>query len=185
MTDPVLPSEPTAADRPMVSVVVPVKDSIRTIEACLRSIRAQTWEPLELVVIDNFSTDDTWEVVQELATHAEQAGPDAQAAGAPPDRAAGEAAGREGHQLQRADDEAGQRAGDEDRSQVEGHADSGLSRSIRRRSRPAARSACLERESCPRGRACRGVPGCPARLRTSGSPGWGEVPLGMLENMIA
>ena len=76
MTDPVLPSEPTAADRPMVSVVVPVKDSIRTIEACLRSIRAQTWEPLELVVIDNFSTDGTWEVVQELATHAEQAGPE-------------------------------------------------------------------------------------------------------------
>jgi glycosyltransferase involved in cell wall biosynthesis len=60
----------------MVSVVVPVKDSIRTIEACLRSIRAQTWEPLELVVIDNFSTDGTWEVVQELAHHAEQAGPE-------------------------------------------------------------------------------------------------------------
>jgi glycosyltransferase involved in cell wall biosynthesis len=60
----------------MVSVVVPVKDSIRTIEACLRSIRAQTWEPLELVVIDNFSTDGTWEVVQRYAHHAEQAGPE-------------------------------------------------------------------------------------------------------------
>src|SRR5689334_19947205 len=72
MTDPT----PSTADRPTVSVVVPVKDSIRTIEACLRSIRAQTWEPVELVVIDNFSTDGTWEVVQELATHAEQAGPE-------------------------------------------------------------------------------------------------------------
>ncbi len=64
----------TEAER--VSVVVPVKDSIRTIEACLRSIKAQTWAPLELVVIDNFSTDGTWEVVQELADHGEQAGPE-------------------------------------------------------------------------------------------------------------
>ena len=65
-----------SADRPLVSVVVPVKDSIRTIEACLRSIRAQTYEPLELIVIDNFSTDGTWEVARELAHHAEQAGPE-------------------------------------------------------------------------------------------------------------
>ncbi len=64
------------APRPTVSVVVPVKDSIRTIEACLRSIRAQTWEPLELIVIDNFSTDGTWEVAQRFAHHAEQAGPE-------------------------------------------------------------------------------------------------------------
>ena len=70
------PHDASTPDRPMVSVVVPVKDSIRTIEACLRSIRAQTWEPLELVVIDNFSTDGTWEVVEELAHHAEQAGPE-------------------------------------------------------------------------------------------------------------
>ena len=56
MTEPAHP-------KPMVSVVVPIKDSIRTVEACLRSIRAQTWEPLELVVIDNFSTDGTWDVV--------------------------------------------------------------------------------------------------------------------------
>jgi glycosyltransferase involved in cell wall biosynthesis len=65
-----------ATDRPLVSVVVPIKDSIRTVEACLASIRAQTWEPLELVVIDNFSTDGTWEVVQRYAHHAEQAGPE-------------------------------------------------------------------------------------------------------------
>lgn len=72
-------SPPAAAqggDRPLVSVVIPVKDSIRTIDACLRSILAQTWEPLELVVIDNFSTDGTWEIVEELAHHAEQAGPE-------------------------------------------------------------------------------------------------------------
>lgn len=66
----------SAPDRPLVSVVVPVKDGIRTIEACLRSIRAQTWDALELVVIDNHSTDGTWEVAQAWAHHAEQAGPE-------------------------------------------------------------------------------------------------------------
>ena len=65
-----------ATEQPMVSVVVPVKDGIRTIEACLRSIRAQTWEPLELVVVDNFSTDGTWEVAQRFAHQAVQAGPE-------------------------------------------------------------------------------------------------------------
>lgn len=69
-------SAPEATEVPVVSVVVPVKDGIRTIEACLRSIRAQTWPALELVVIDNFSTDGTWEVAQRFAHHAEQAGPE-------------------------------------------------------------------------------------------------------------
>ncbi|HEV2361703.1 MAG TPA: glycosyltransferase [Acidimicrobiales bacterium] len=64
-----------ADQREVVSVVVPTKDTVRTLERCLRSIREQTW-PVELVVIDNFSTDGTWEVAQELAHVAIQAGPE-------------------------------------------------------------------------------------------------------------
>lgn len=62
--------------RPLVSVIVPTKDAGRTIDACLASIRAQTWEPLELIVIDNFSSDGTWAAAQRYAHHAEQAGPE-------------------------------------------------------------------------------------------------------------
>jgi len=76
MTDPTPTSNANTSNRPMVSVVVPVKNAGRTFDACLRSIRAQTWEPLELIVIDNFSDDGTWEIAQELAHHAEQAGPE-------------------------------------------------------------------------------------------------------------
>ena len=54
---------------PLVSVVIPTKDSIRTIERCLRSIREQTWPAVELVVIDNYSEDGTWEVAQEAGGH--------------------------------------------------------------------------------------------------------------------
>ena len=56
--------------------MIPTKDSIRTIERCLRSIREQTWPAVELVVIDNYSDDGTWEVAQELADIAVQAGPE-------------------------------------------------------------------------------------------------------------
>ena len=48
---------------PLVTVVVPTKDVGRTLERCLASIRAQSWPSVELVVIDNFSSDDTFATV--------------------------------------------------------------------------------------------------------------------------
>jgi glycosyltransferase involved in cell wall biosynthesis len=65
-----------APGRPLVSVVVPTKDSVRTVDRCLRSICNQTWTALELVVVDNFSVDGTWEVAQRLASVSVQAGPE-------------------------------------------------------------------------------------------------------------
>lgn len=59
-----------------VSVVVPTKDVERTMERCLRSIRAQSWPEVEIVVVDNFSTDRTFQIAQELADVAVQAGPE-------------------------------------------------------------------------------------------------------------
>ena len=52
---------------PLVSVVVPTRDAGRTIETCLRSIRAQTWPALELIVVDNGSVDATWAVAERHA----------------------------------------------------------------------------------------------------------------------
>lgn len=64
------------SDRPLVSVVVPTKDVGRTLERCLASILGQTYDAIEVVVIDNFSTDDTFEVATRLAHRAIQAGPE-------------------------------------------------------------------------------------------------------------
>jgi len=51
---------------PLVSVVMPVKDGERFIAAALDSVFAQHYEPLEVVVVDDGSTDATAEIVQAL-----------------------------------------------------------------------------------------------------------------------
>jgi GT2 family glycosyltransferase len=60
----------------LVSVVVPTRDAGRTIETCLRSIRAQTWPALELIVVDNGSSDSTWAVAERHADLALRGGPE-------------------------------------------------------------------------------------------------------------
>jgi len=61
---------------PLVSVVVPTRNAGRTIDACLRSIRAQTWPALELIVVDNHSTDGTWQIAERHADLALRGGPE-------------------------------------------------------------------------------------------------------------
>jgi 2-polyprenyl-3-methyl-5-hydroxy-6-metoxy-1,4-benzoquinol methylase/GT2 family glycosyltransferase len=61
---------------PLVSVVVPTKDSGATLERCLTSVRAQDYPALEVVVVDNSSTDDTPRIAAELADVVVTAGPE-------------------------------------------------------------------------------------------------------------
>lgn len=46
-------------DKPLVSVIIPTKNSEATIEKCLRSIRNQTYPDVEIIVVDSFSADKT------------------------------------------------------------------------------------------------------------------------------
>jgi len=45
--------------KPIVSVIVPTKNSYNTLGSCLESIKNQTYTKIETVVVDNFSSDNT------------------------------------------------------------------------------------------------------------------------------
>jgi len=52
------------SNQSIVSVIVPTKNSESTISKCLRSIREQTYPNIEIIVVDNYSSDRTREIAQ-------------------------------------------------------------------------------------------------------------------------
>lgn len=60
----------------LVTVVVPTRNNRRTIEKCLQSVREQDYPAVELIVVDNFSTDGTVEIARRIADTVIQAGPE-------------------------------------------------------------------------------------------------------------
>ena len=46
-------------DPRLVSVIIPTYNNGATIERCLRSVRAQTYAAVEIIVVDNSSRDGT------------------------------------------------------------------------------------------------------------------------------
>ena len=53
--------------RPLVSVVIPVRDRRQLLERCLVALEAQTYRPFEVIVVDDGSTDGS---VEEALAHA-------------------------------------------------------------------------------------------------------------------
>lgn len=50
--------------RPLVSVCIPTYNNAETIAATLASVWNQTYYPIEIVVVDDHSSDGTWEILQ-------------------------------------------------------------------------------------------------------------------------
>ena len=60
----------------IVSVVVPTRNSEEFLSRCLASIRAQTYPAIEVIVVDNHSTDNTRAIASKLADVLVTAGPE-------------------------------------------------------------------------------------------------------------
>lgn len=68
--------ENTPSENPKISVIVPTRNSERFLETCLKSIRAQDYPNIELIVVDNFSTDGTEAIAVKWADAVYQIGPE-------------------------------------------------------------------------------------------------------------
>lgn len=51
---------------PLVSIIIPSKNSEQTIAECIRSIRSQSYKPIEVIVVDAFSADSTREIAKRI-----------------------------------------------------------------------------------------------------------------------
>lgn len=51
---------------PLVSVIIPARNSAQFIKSCLESIKKQTYKNIEIIVVDNNSTDETKEIARKF-----------------------------------------------------------------------------------------------------------------------
>lgn len=53
--------------KPLVSVIIPIYNAEKYIEQCIKSVCAQTYTNLEIICIDDYSTDKSFSIIQELS----------------------------------------------------------------------------------------------------------------------
>ena len=61
---------------PLVSIIIPTLNSERHLDACLKSIKNQTYRNIELIVVDNNSRDKTKEISKKYASSVLNKGPE-------------------------------------------------------------------------------------------------------------
>lgn len=63
----VTPAKPPAADAPLISICIPARNEENNIRQCVESALAQDYPNLEVIVLDDRSTDATSEILRQLA----------------------------------------------------------------------------------------------------------------------
>lgn len=71
---PHLHSYPPRTSGPLVSVIIPARNEAANIETCVRSILGTAYEPIEVVVVDDRSSDGTAAIIEQVARSPEARG---------------------------------------------------------------------------------------------------------------
>src|ERR1700722_17022843 len=58
-----------ATSKPLVSILIPAFNSEKWIAGTIRSALAQTWDRKEIIVVDDGSTDRTFEIARQFESH--------------------------------------------------------------------------------------------------------------------
>lgn len=58
---------PDNSSQPLVSILIPVYNREKYLAECIQSALDQTWQQIEVIVVDNASTDGTWAICQDFA----------------------------------------------------------------------------------------------------------------------
>jgi len=61
---------------PLVSVIVPTYNSAKTLDLCLKSIKLQIYPKIEIIVVDNYSDDNTVEIAKRYTDQVFRKGPE-------------------------------------------------------------------------------------------------------------
>lgn len=51
---------------PQISIIIPCYNSVKYLERCINSVKAQTYSNFEVIVVDDGSVDNTYEILNEL-----------------------------------------------------------------------------------------------------------------------
>jgi glycosyltransferase involved in cell wall biosynthesis len=63
-------------EKGLVSVVISTRNEAKNIRECIASVRCQSYKSVEIIVVDNYSTDGTFEIAKALADVVVSAGPE-------------------------------------------------------------------------------------------------------------
>ena len=56
-------------DSLLISIIVPVYNSELYVEKCIRSILQQTYKAIEVIIVDDGSSDDSYNICKRLASN--------------------------------------------------------------------------------------------------------------------
>jgi len=63
-------------NKPLVSIIIPTRNSADTIDKCLASVRMQSYGKIEIILVDNYSRDETLNIAKKYPTKVYLTGPE-------------------------------------------------------------------------------------------------------------